>query len=141
MKKELSTRTNDEQRTTADISTSSSVEANPMLSAAGKELMKPRFELIADYPGNSQPVGTVTVEISNASYFRKFPNNFRELQWWEHRKAEEMPKKVMSLADNKRDIFEIEEWDMEMLVGWIDKKERSCCSLLTFKPEYGYVPV
>lgn len=47
----------------------------------------------------------------------------------------------MSILDDKGDTFEIQEWDMEILVGWIDKKERSCCSLLTFKPEYGYVPV
>ena len=52
-----------------------------------------------------------------------------------------MPKKVMSILDDKDDTFEIQEWDMEILVGWVNKKERSCCSLLTFNPEYGYVPV
>ena len=63
------------------------------------------------------------------------------MNWWEKRTAEEMPHKVKSLMNNKGDVYEIEEWDMELLVGWINKKERSCCSLLTFKPEYGYVPV
>ena len=52
-----------------------------------------------------------------------------------------MPKKVMSLADKNKDVYNIEEWDMELLVGWIDKKTRSCCSLLTFNPEYGYIPI
>ena len=47
----------------------------------------------------------------------------------------------MSILDEKGDTFEIQEWDMEILVGWVDKKKRSCCSLLLFKPEYGYVPV
>ena len=40
-----------------------------------------------------------------------------------------------------KELFEIEEWDMNTLTGWIDKDERTCCSLVIFKPEYGYVPV
>lgn len=57
-----------------------------------KDLLKTRFELIADYPGNSQPIGNVTIEDITASYFRKFPANFRELFWWEKRTIDEMPK-------------------------------------------------
>jgi len=56
-----------------------------------KDFLKPRFKLIADYPGNSQPVGNITIEDATASYFRKFPANFKELKWYEEREPNEMP--------------------------------------------------
>ena len=142
---------NNEQK--AQSLPSASLEQNGMLSAA--LLLKPRYEVIGDAPLLTNKIGDVitcshpsgriecnflfagTVNVSPDSY----PLIFRKMNWWEKRTAEEMPKKVKSLADNKGDVFEIEEWDMEILVGWINKKERSCCSLLTFKPEYGYVPI
>ena len=116
------------------------------------ELMKPRFEIIADYPNNEfGKVGDILDRdwghYPNGEEFEPewkisdYPHLFRKLNWWEKRTTEQMPKKVMSILDDKGDTYEIEEWDMELLVGWINKKERSCCSLLTFKPEYGYVPV
>jgi hypothetical protein len=118
-----------------------------------EELMKPRFEVIADFPDNHfGGIGTILdrdwAKYPNDDEGQKaiwrisdFPHLFRKLNWWEKRTADQMPKRVMSILDDKGDTFEIQEWDMEILVGWIDKKERSCCSLLTFKPEYGYVPV
>jgi hypothetical protein len=118
-----------------------------------KELLKPRFELIADFPDNHYgEVGTILdrnwSKYPNDDETQKpiwsisdFPHLFRKMNWWEKRTADEMPKRVMSILDDKKETFDIQEWDMEILVGWIDKKERSCCSLLTFKPEYGYVPV
>ena len=53
--------------------------------------MKPRFELIADYPGNTQPIGNITIEDATASYFRKFKSNFRELMWYEKRDEKDLP--------------------------------------------------
>lgn len=116
------------------------------MSLTAAELLKPRYEVIADFPHSAHKVGDiltgfkVTEEFFNA-YMEKFPHIFKKLNWWEHRKVEEMPKKVMSLFDDEGDTFDIQEWDMEKLVGWVDKKNRRCCSLLTFKPEYGYIPV
>ena len=154
MKKELSAGTKDEQRTKADNSTSASLVQNGLLSDA-LSLMQPRYEVIGDAPlllnkigeviTSSHPSGQIecrflfqgNVFVSPDSY----PLIFRKMNWWEKRTAEEMPHKVKSLMNNKGDVYEIEEWDMELLVGWINKKERSCCSLLTFKPEYGYVPI
>ncbi len=108
-----------------------------------EQLLNPRFEVIAEYPSSiyivNQRLDALTK--SMIAFFSKYPHLFRKLNWWEHRKAEDMPKKVMSLADEKKDIYEIEEWDMELLLGWIDKKNRSCCSLETFEPQYGYIPV
>ena len=121
--------------------------------------MQPRFKVIETYPKSKFKKGDILERIPNATNdwynadkslinadilleeIEQYPHLFRKLNWWEKRTAEQMPKKVMSILDNKADTFEIQEWDMEILVGWIDKKERSCCSLLIFKPEYGYVPV
>ena len=131
------------------------------------EMLQPRYKVIADYPYCPYEIGdlveftdlgtsfhctttkewnTFTEEFSDSvNYFsidclEMWPHLFQRLQWWENRNANEMPKYVKSLADEKGDIFVIQEWDMEMLVGWIDKKQRSVCSLTTFKPEYGYFP-
>lgn len=124
-----------------------------------KELMLPRFEVIETYPKSKFKKGDILERIPNATNdwynadkslinadilldeIEQYPHLFRKMNWWEKRTAEQMPKKVMSILDNKGDTFEIQVWDMEILVGWINKKERTCCSLLTFKPEYGYVPV
>ena len=124
-----------------------------------KELMQPRFEVIETYPKSKFKKGDILERIPNATNdwynadkslinadilleeIEQYPHLFKKMNWWEKRTVEQMPKKVMSILDDKGDTFEIQEWDMEILVGWIDKKDRSCCSLLTFKPEYGYVPV
>lgn len=124
-----------------------------------EELMIPRFEVIETYPNSNFKKGDILERIPNATNdwynadkslinadilleeIEQYPHLFRKMNWWEKRTADQMPKRVMSILDDKGDTFEIQEWDMEILVGWIDKKERSCCSLLTFKPEYGYVPV
>lgn len=121
--------------------------------------MLPRFEVIETYPKSKFKKGDILERIPNATNdwynadkslinadilldeIEQYPHLFRKMNWWEKRTAEQMPKKVMSILDNKGDTFEIQVWDMEILVGWINKKERTCCSLLTFKPEYGYVPV
>lgn len=121
--------------------------------------MLPRFEVIETYPKSKFKKGDILERMPNATNdwynadkslinadilleeIEQYPHLFRKMNWWEKRTADQMPKRVMSILDDKGDTFEIQEWDMEILVGWIDKKERSCCSLLTFKPEYGYVPV
>jgi hypothetical protein len=116
-----------------------------------EELMKPRFEVMLDYPDSPFVVGDiityngVVYGMGEPQKFvrepEKYPHIFRKMNWWEKRTVEQMPKKVMSLLDEKGDTFDIQEWDMKNLVGWIDKKEHSRCSLLTFKTEYSYVPV
>ena len=117
-----------------------------------QELLKPRFEVIADYPGNEfGGIGTV-LDRDWGEYpdgegkppswsISDFPHLFRKMNWWEGRHKDDMPKKVMSMYDEKGDTFEIQEWDMDILVGWIDKEQRSCCSLKVFTPQYGYVPI
>ena len=124
------------------------------------ELMIPRFEIIAEYPNCEFKNGEIISRVKYAtndiyhtdenppvggldlSEIEKYPHLFRKMNWWEDRKAEEMPKQVICKAiPNDTEIIDIEEWDMDILVGWINKEERTCCSLRSFKPEYGYFPV
>ena len=68
-----------------------------------KDLLKPRFKLIADYPGNTQPIGNITIEDATAYYFRKFTSNFKELEWWEERNEDDLPKYLKELETGKID--------------------------------------
>jgi len=67
-----------------------------------EQLLKPRFKIIADYPGNVREIGSISTEIHTAEYFRKFPSNFRELQWWEEREVSEMPEYVIMNHQSKK---------------------------------------
>lgn len=88
-----------------------------------KELMKPRYMVIADYPHSPYKIGDL-VEISDSStsfhctttkvydaftedivnsenYFsvlqiENYSHLFRKLSWWENRKVEEMPEYLLS---------------------------------------------
>lgn len=65
------------------------------------ELLKPRYKVIADWPGMKFDVGEILFEsytkgltndyIKNG-WCDKYPHLFKPLQWWEDRKPEEMPK-------------------------------------------------
>lgn len=110
-----------------------------------EKLLEPRFEIIADYPNNY--LGNVGDILDNRQWssvweLYNFPHLFKKLNWWEHRKSEDMPKKLICKAiPNDTEIMEIESWDMDILFGWTDKQKRSGCGLLSFNPEYGYFPV
>lgn len=115
-----------------------------------KELMNPRFEVIADYPSNSNAVGTILEcpDFGETSvkhwieYFSRYPHIFKILNWWDYRTEEQMPKKLICKAiPNDTEIIHIEEWDMSRLWGWTDKKKRQGCGLRSFNYEYGYFPV
>lgn len=71
------------------------------------ELLKPRYEVIADYPGSPYSFGDILVQLRPHGYWSlpsdqcriaddllKYPHLFKPLQWWEHRKPEEMPEYV-----------------------------------------------
>lgn len=122
-----------------------------------KELLKPRFEIIADYPHLQYNVGRILTPVNEGSnvydclespssefihYPEKYPHLFKKLNWWEHRKIEDMPKKLICKAfQDDTEIFHIEEWDMEIMAGWTDIKKRQGCALLVFSPEKGYFPL
>ena len=119
-----------------------------------KELMMPRYEVIADYPGSTYPVGTIFTSMpngfvhymlndekhsTNGLNLEKYPYLFRRMNWWEKRSVEDMPKRLKNgITDG---IDEIEEWDMKLMIGWVNKKEYIFCDLTWWRPEFGYVPV
>ncbi len=109
------------------------------------ELMQPRYEVIAEYPSCHHEKGSIVDNVTEymEAFFNKYPHLFRKLNWWEYRKVEDMPKRLIckAIPGDEKNKVDIVGWDMEILVGWIDKEERSCCSLRTFSPEYGYFPV
>jgi len=133
-----------------------------------EELMKPRYEVIADYPNSPYQIGDIvqadsgmtSMHITSFDYtdefgdnvvqhthvpplvFDQFPVLFRKLNWWEHRNIEDMPNKLIShFSPESTEVYHIEGWDMQYMLGWTNKEKRECCSLLTFSPEYGYFPV
>ena len=76
-----------------------------------EELLKPRYEVIADYPNNEKyKVGDIlqletTGGVSNTltddnyvdeyeSFFITYPHLFRKLEWWEKRDIKDMPEYV-----------------------------------------------
>jgi len=105
-----------------------------------KELLNPRFEIIADFPGSPFKVGEIwdaTASIVNAD---DYPHLFRKLNWWENRKEEDMPKKLICKAiKDDTEVMDITEWDMKNLLGRLD--ENHCCNLRIFNPEFGYFPI
>lgn len=123
-----------------------------------QELMQPRFEVIADYPYcpvkvNEQlervtetlfivlKIGGIDT-IWHLSEIEKMPHIFKKLNWWEKRNIEDMPKRLISRAiPGDTEIIEIEEWDMQYLIGWIDKKKKTCADLALWNPEFGYIPI
>jgi len=125
------------------------------------ELLKPRFEVIDSYPKSPYKKGDILVSTSfindnevsfegtNYSWAKieisdclKHPNIFKKLNWWEHRKQEDMPKRLICKAiENDNQVHEIEYWDMNILFGFTDKESRKGCGLRSFSPEYGYFPV
>jgi hypothetical protein len=123
-----------------------------------EDLLIPRYELIADFPGrdsfNIDKVGSILTDNGERAItdenghsifvikFEEYPHLFRKLNWWEYRKIEDMPKRLICKAiPNDTEINEIESWDMDILFGWTNKKERVGCGLLSFNPEYGYFPI
>lgn len=132
-----------------------------------KELLIPRFEVIETYPKSNFKIGNILERVPNATNdwynhnkslidaeilleeIEKYPHLFRKMNWWEGRTKEQMPKKLVSLANKDipnfdlkdEEVYDIIDWDMKHLNGIIDTKSRSVCSLTLFKPEYGYFPV
>lgn len=74
-----------------------------------EELLKPRYEVIADYPNNIFFVGQLIIldcvksgkpcfdfaafdgmEFYHESFFNEFPNLFKKMNWWEKRTLDEL---------------------------------------------------
>lgn len=125
-----------------------------------EQLLLPRFEVLEEYPNCRFKKGEILNRLKHATNnwyhtdensikaeilleeIEKYPHLFKKLNWWEHRKKEDMPKKLICKAiKDDTEVLEVKEWDMEILFGWTDKQKREGCGLRSFNPEYGYFPV
>lgn len=71
-----------------------------------EELLKPRYKVIADYPGSSFEIENVLETDEKSVYtlwehdgkheltLSNFPAIFRELEWWEEREEKDLPEYV-----------------------------------------------
>lgn len=95
-----------------------------------EELLKPRYQVIADYPGRLFRLGQIcsweqftmdSEEDAPIYFFENFTHLFRKLNWWEERKPEELEsvEYVKTLAGNSvRKVQEINTfWDKVMFEG------------------------
>jgi len=134
-----------------------------------KDLLIPRFEVINNYPDcdkHKLAIGSIVtfeyytdetkqwyndngqLKIYDA-YYEGYPHLFRKLNWWEKRTKEQMPKKLKSLCSKdepnfdieKEEVFEILDWDMNGMMGFLNIEKSQVCDLEIFTPEYGYIPV
>lgn len=76
-----------------------------------EQLLQPRYKVIADYPGNVQPIGHIHQCIGDPESIRywveqkeKYPQVFQRLEWWEHRTDSELPR-YMKGADYPDTVF------------------------------------
>jgi hypothetical protein len=69
-----------------------------------EELMRPRFKVIADYPGSKHQVGKIYIKMDGREFYENietgmaigfdpkyYENIFRPLAWWEDRELPQMP--------------------------------------------------
>lgn len=130
-----------------------------MLSA--KELMYPRWELIANFPFCILRLGEVVTELPSSNEYERiftygdkrrfykldhcpedYPHLYKKLEWWDRRPEEDMPKKVICKAiPGDQEVIEVLRWDMNMLFGFVNAETRTGVDLTCFVPEHGYFPV
>lgn len=84
-----------------------------------EELMKPRYKVVADYPGNGFKVGDILPDCWDGKEFPeaiidhsldevpKYPHLFKPLAWWEGRLPEDMPEYI---KDEDGQIFKVAEY-------------------------------
>lgn len=90
-----------------------------------EHLLKPRYEVIADYPNCKFDVGVIVQfdniypysgfsyaidhEIVHTEYFDKYPHIFRKLEWFEKRGINDMPK-FLSHRTVSKVVVKVDRW-------------------------------
>src|SRR6187551_3141251 len=93
------------------------------------DLMVKRFKVIADYPDSPANVGEIFTKIEGIQNYtngrfsfdvrtlERYPHLFKELQWWEERTIDEMPKYLKLSPEQKdnycislKEIFKVYKW-------------------------------
>ena len=126
-----------------------------------KELLNPRFEVIADYPKSEFKIGDILHRIlyatddvfhsdKNAGVggldlkdIEKYPHLFRKLNWWEKRNVNEMPEYLKQKVEPNIEIYQYEKiirWEMNNTIGVISDKDMTCCDLELWSKKNQYLP-
>lgn len=100
-----------------------------------EKLLKPRFEVIADYPKSTFKVGQILEgELifcdPDGPKYSDYPHLFRKLPWWEKRERSEMPMYLKTTYFGRVEICKIADWNMISLRGRIDGSPCHCDLLL-----------
>lgn len=120
-----------------------------------KELLQPRFEVTSTYPNSKFLKGDILERIPRATNdwynsdksinadilleeIQKHPALFREMNWWEGRTAEQMPKKVR-FEDGE--IVEVTDWDMTNLKGYFKSSPKCYIGLNHFGKDNVLTPI
>lgn len=77
-----------------------------------EQLLKPRYKVIADYPGNVMKIGHVFNEIAEDEFWTKYPQIFRKLFWYEEIPIEELPVYIrFGEWDKAHTIYKVIQWN------------------------------
>lgn len=122
------------------------------------ELLKPRFEVIAEYPKCVFKKGMIIKEwhlegwcidvnnnqsdILQLHNITPYPHLFKPLNWWEHRKVEDMPKKLKANFGVYLGIIrDVEKWDLDNYLVFFDSQKRQYKCLFDWNSEQHYLPI
>lgn len=80
------------------------------MSLTTEQLMQPRWEVIADYPGSAFKVGQILLKKLGRLNPDKYPGIFQRLAWWEFRTKNDMPEYLRIISeingsDNRGHVF------------------------------------
>jgi len=78
-----------------------------------EELLKLRFQIIADFPLNRTKIGNIFLENEIDFEFEKYPHLYKKLNWWEMREKNEMPIFLKhTLSDGNTTYHKVKSWDL-----------------------------
>ncbi len=114
-----------------------------------EELLKPRFEVIADYPNSGYEIGEIIEckkpltdeEFVNA--FLEYPHLFKKIQWWEKRQKHEMPKYLKhTLSEGDTSYHEVSNWNLSnpKFIEWNNADKSDFGDLGIWGADYNYMP-
>lgn len=78
-----------------------------------KELLIPRYKVIADYPNNDvNPVGNIINCTQLPNDFDEYPHLFKKLEWWQERDLKDMPTHI------KHKYTDEDEYHLSVVEKW-----------------------
>jgi hypothetical protein len=106
----------------------SSLNPNKTTKMTTKELLRDRYEVIADYPGSQFRIGDILIQETKGGYFEggkdgydmpiqimendvyACKNIFRKLSWWEKREESEMPEYIKLPNKDGGKVYRVDKW-------------------------------